>query len=110
MKPVDPTNPLYHPALDVGRLDELAGKARESRSKQTSVDPTKAADGSGKKLGRLGAWVKATAAQKKRLEEKWIDDDAKAHAEATKKEEQEKKDHRERVEHARSAISKMGKP
>ncbi|HEV3189785.1 MAG TPA: hypothetical protein VGY54_04770, partial [Polyangiaceae bacterium] len=100
-------NPLYHPVLNEGKLDELAGKAR---SKKTSVDPTKAADGSGKKLGRLGAWMRATAAQKKRLEEKWIDADANAYAEEKKKEEQEKKDHRERVEHARSAISKLGKP
>jgi len=101
----DPSSPLYHPALDTSKLDDLADRSRAGHPKQGGKFDGKAGDAP-KKLGRLGAWVRANAAQKKKLSEKWIADDAQAHADAKKKQEQEEQAHRERVELARGAISK----
>jgi hypothetical protein len=108
MKPMDPTDPLYHPAI--AGLNDAAAKAREFRAKQVvTTDHAKEAAGSGKKLGRLSAWVKATRAGKNALSAKWIEDDAKAHADAKAKEEQDKKDSAERAKQAIAAIAKVRK-
>jgi hypothetical protein len=110
--PPDPSSPLYHPALhgvDTSKLDDLANRSRDGRAKQAGKFDVKAGAASGKGLGRLGAWVKATRAGKKKLAEGWIADDAKAHADAKKKAEEEQEDARERVEKARSAIGTITK-
>lgn len=102
--PIDPTNPLYHPLVDTKRLDSLASRSNGSSSSGSSSSSSAS---TGKKVG-LGTWATKTRAARKNFEKQKIADDAKAFADHKRKLEQDAKDHKERVETARSAIAKAG--
>jgi hypothetical protein len=93
--PPDPSNPLYTPLI--GKLDEVAGRARDAKSKTAAKS---------KGYSRLGAWAKATVEARKGLMKKWSEDDAAARAEHERKRKAEQDQHAQSVEDARNAIER----